>query len=90
MAKLLLINPNTSTATTSDMLAVAVEAAAGRIEIEAATAERGPQKIVVDDAPIYFINVATFVTASKRTLDGISDSIWGVTADPMDQMGWSA
>lgn len=46
MTKLLLINPNTSTATTSDMLAVAAEEAAGRIEIEAATAERGPLKIV--------------------------------------------
>lgn len=46
MKKLLLINPNINLATTAGMMTVAVEEAAGRIEIEAATVERGPMKVV--------------------------------------------
>ncbi len=46
MKKLLLVNPNINAATTSGMLTIAVEEAAGRIGIEAATVDRGPMKVV--------------------------------------------
>jgi peptide/nickel transport system substrate-binding protein len=68
-----------------------LDQAAGELDVEKRKALYTEfQKIVVDDAPIYFINVTFFVTSYKKTLAGISESIWGVTADPMDQMYWIA
>lgn len=46
MRRLLLVNPNTNPATTSAMVAIAMEQAGGRIGIEGVTVARGAPKVV--------------------------------------------
>ena len=45
------------------------------------------QKIVVDDAPIYYLNVIPYKTIAKKGVVGIPDGIWGAVA-PMDELNW--
>ncbi|MDK3020671.1 ABC transporter substrate-binding protein [Pseudodonghicola flavimaris] len=46
------------------------------------------QQIVVDDAPIYFLNQMPQMTAYDKKLVHVPDGIWGPLA-PMDQLDWS-
>ena len=43
------------------------------------------QKIVVDDAPIYYLNVIPYKTIAKKGVVGIPDGTWGAVA-PMDEL----
>ena len=45
------------------------------------------QKIVVDEVPIYYMNVIPYKTVYKKGLAGVPDGIWGAVA-PMDEMKW--
>jgi len=45
------------------------------------------QEIVVNDSPIYFLNVIPYSTVYKKGLTGVPDGIWGAVA-PMDNMEW--
>jgi allantoin racemase len=81
MKKLLLVNPNTSSATTSGMLKVAMEEAAGRIEIDAATVERGPAK-VVDIAGLETAADAVSELLGSMALSSYAGIIIGGFGDP--------
>ena len=81
MKKLLLINPNTSAATTSGMLAVATEAAAGLIEIEGATVGRGPLK-VVDSAGLEVAADAVGDLVAATALSSYAGIVIGGFGDP--------
>ncbi|OWU84370.1 peptide ABC transporter substrate-binding protein [Oceanicola sp. 22II-s10i] len=45
------------------------------------------QEIVVDETPIYFLNVIPYNTVYKKGLIGIPDGIWGAVS-PMDDLRW--
>ena len=45
------------------------------------------QEIIVDDAPIIYINISTFRTAYNKSLKNVNTSIWG-SMSPMDQVYW--
>ncbi|WP_158966816.1 ABC transporter substrate-binding protein [Chachezhania sediminis] len=45
------------------------------------------QEIVVDDSPIYFLNVIPYSTVYNKDLVGVPDGIWGAVA-PMDDLRW--
>ncbi|MBV9395210.1 MAG: ABC transporter substrate-binding protein [Methylobacteriaceae bacterium] len=47
------------------------------------------QKIVVDDAPIHFINVAPYHVAFNKGLADLPLSIWGVLS-PLDELRWAS
>ncbi|CAH1657092.1 Hydantoin racemase [Hyphomicrobiales bacterium] len=81
MKKLLLINPNTSSATTSGMLAVAAEEAAGLIEIEGATVGRGPL-MVVDSAGLQTAADAVGELVAATDLSSYAGIIIGGFGDP--------
>lgn len=46
------------------------------------------QEIVVDESPIYFINVIPYATVYKKGLAGVPDGIWGAVS-PMDDLHWA-
>ena len=46
------------------------------------------QKIVVADAPIYFINATPFYNAFSKGLSGLPTTIWGMMS-PLDEMYWA-
>ncbi|WP_375691424.1 ABC transporter substrate-binding protein [Pseudooceanicola sp. LIPI14-2-Ac024] len=45
------------------------------------------QEIVVDETPIYFLNVIPYNTVYKKGLVGVPDGIWGPVS-PMDDLRW--
>ena len=45
------------------------------------------QKIVVADAPIYFINAAPYYNAFSKGLSNLPTTIWGVMS-PLDEISW--
>ncbi|GAC1334136.1 MAG: ABC transporter substrate-binding protein [Beijerinckiaceae bacterium] len=47
------------------------------------------QKIVVDEVPIFFINVAPYHVAFNKRLADLPESIWGVLS-PLDELYWSS
>jgi peptide/nickel transport system substrate-binding protein len=46
------------------------------------------QKIVVEDAPIFYINAAPYRNAFAKGLGGLPTTIWGV-ASPLDELYWA-
>ncbi|NVN87265.1 MAG: ABC transporter substrate-binding protein [Rhodopseudomonas sp.] len=46
------------------------------------------QKIVVSDAPIYFVNATPFYNAFSKGLSGLPTTIWGVMS-PLDELYWA-
>ena len=46
------------------------------------------QKIVVADAPIYFINATPYYNAFTKGLSGLPTTIWGMMS-PLDEMYWA-
>ncbi|MBL8571130.1 MAG: ABC transporter substrate-binding protein [Phreatobacter sp.] len=46
------------------------------------------QKIVVDDAPIFFINTLPYVGVFQKTLGAVPATIWGAMS-PMDELHWT-
>ncbi|MFB9269819.1 ABC transporter substrate-binding protein [Bradyrhizobium erythrophlei] len=47
------------------------------------------QKIVVSDAPIYFINAVPYHSAFSKGLGHLPTTIWGVMS-PLDELSWEA
>jgi peptide/nickel transport system substrate-binding protein len=45
------------------------------------------QKIVVDEVPIFFINVTPYHTAYNKGLASLPSGIWGL-ASPWDELYW--
>ena len=67
-----------------------MDALLGQAAVEQDTAKRKAlysqfQKIVVNDAPIVFINVSPYHTAFSKTLADLPLSIWGVLS-PLDEL----
>ena len=46
------------------------------------------QAIVVDEAPIHFLNVVPYVTAAAKGLGKLPVSIWGAMS-PLDELRWA-
>jgi peptide/nickel transport system substrate-binding protein len=46
------------------------------------------QKIIVDDAPVHFINATPFYTIYKKELGNVMNTIWGPTS-PMHEIYWT-
>ena len=46
------------------------------------------QAIVVDEAPIHFLNVVPYVTAAAKGLGNLPVSIWGAMS-PLDELRWA-
>ncbi len=46
------------------------------------------QKVVVDDAPIHFINVVPYFTAANKGLANLPLTIWGAMS-PLDELRWA-
>ena len=49
---------------------------------------RAFQRIVVDDAPIFFINVSPFRAAFSKSLADLPLGIWG-SLSPLDEIRWA-
>lgn len=47
------------------------------------------QKIVVDDAPIYYIDEVPYRNVFNKNLTGLPTSIWGVMS-PLDELRWAS
>jgi allantoin racemase len=77
-ARILLINPNSSVATTAMMVAIARSAAVDGVEIDGATATRAPQMIVTPDAlDAASTEVVEIAQAHRHSCDGIIVSAFG-------------
>ena len=80
MTRILLINPNTSLATTAMMLAIARSAAPRGVEVTGATASRGPRMIV--DARELGVAGEEVVAAGRRLARDVSGIIVAAFGDP--------
>jgi allantoin racemase len=77
-ARILLINPNSSVATTAMMVAIARSAAVDGVEIDGATATRAPQMIVTPDAlDAASTEVVEIAHAHRHACDGIIVAAFG-------------
>jgi peptide/nickel transport system substrate-binding protein len=46
------------------------------------------QKIVVEDAPIYFVNAVPYYNGFSKGLSGLPTTIWGIMS-PLDELYWA-
>ncbi|MCK1408388.1 aspartate/glutamate racemase family protein [Bradyrhizobium sp. 76] len=77
-ARILLINPNSSVATTEMMVAIARSAAGDGFEIDGATATRAPQMIVTPDAlDAASTEVLEIAQSNRHACDGIIVAAFG-------------
>jgi allantoin racemase len=77
-ARILLINPNSSVATTEMMVAIARSAAVDGFDIDGATATRAPQMIVTPDAlDAASIEVLEIAQSNRHACDGIIVAAFG-------------
>ncbi|GLR87973.1 aspartate/glutamate racemase family protein [Bradyrhizobium iriomotense] len=76
--RILLINPNSSQATTDMMVAIARSAASDRLDILGATAKRAPAMIVTPEAlDAAAAEVVEIAQARKQTCDGVIVAAFG-------------
>jgi allantoin racemase len=77
-ARILLINPNSSVATTAMMVAIARSAAVDGFDIDSATATRAPQMIVTPDAlDAASTEVLEIARSNRHACDGIIVAAFG-------------
>jgi allantoin racemase len=77
-ARILLINPNSSVATTTMMVAIARSAAVDGFDIDGATATRAPQMIVTSDAlDAASVEVLEIAQSHEHACDGIIVAAFG-------------
>ncbi|MGY4511994.1 aspartate/glutamate racemase family protein [Bradyrhizobium sp. USDA 3650] len=77
-ARILLINPNSSAATTEMMVAIARSAAGDGIDVDGATATRAPQMIVTPDAlDAASAEVLEIAQSNRHACDGIIVAAFG-------------
>ncbi|NPV25627.1 aspartate/glutamate racemase family protein [Bradyrhizobium aeschynomenes] len=80
MPRILLINPNSSAATTAMMVSIAAACCAGRAEVVGATATRAPAMIV--DAEALAASAAEVVEMARGHLDACDGIIVAAFGDP--------